>query len=144
MRKQANALLKALSDRTGMEEELRLGGEDTALCALGGVLTTFVYADELEEMIVNAILFPLPADAGRGETVAALMRGNYSWGGTDGGVIGVDDDTGQVVLSRRFQMENETAESFVEKIERMCGLALYWRGNALPREAAPAAPGIRA
>jgi hypothetical protein len=126
---QASNLLRALAEYTG-EQNLELREDEPLTLTLGGRFFTFVYDGETEELLSMAYVAPLPplsAGQRREETLRDLLRGNYAWAGTDGGVLGLDKDSDWICLSRRCLPEQESPASFRAKVAHQAGLTDYWR-----------------
>lgn len=136
-REHANALLKALSDFTGMEP-LALDENDAALADINGVLFVFAYSDEAEELASCVYVGRPPAGNKRAEVLREVMEGNYAWAGTDGGILGLDPDTGMICLCRRYAPDNANPQDFIEKVARQTALAEYWKKRLAPEQSLPA------
>ncbi|GHV55281.1 hypothetical protein FACS1894206_09510 [Deltaproteobacteria bacterium] len=135
IRTQANELLQALCAHMEVEN-ISLDAEDRAELDIGGRFFVFAYSEELEELLSLADIAPLPQTSRRKELLRELLRGTYAWAGTDGGILGLDED--RVCLSKRYRPEQEEAGAFIEKIAAQAGLVDHWRKllTAVPHEAA--------
>jgi hypothetical protein len=129
-------LLQALAGQLGLSR-LELDDDDALNLRLSGQTLRLAYSEELEELVSLIYLTPaLPeAAAERRELLADLMRGNYAWAGTDGGVLGLEGD--QVCLARRYGLWRESGPSFLEKLARQVGLAVFWTDVLEKRRALP-------
>jgi hypothetical protein len=102
---------------------------------LDPVQLIFALSEETEELLAVARLSPLPTDGAPRENLAReLMQGNFSWGGTAGGILGLEEESGCVCLSCRYALDRETGVSFVEKMKRQYVLAEYWNSRLGPEE----------
>lgn len=136
-REHANAQLKALSDFAGLAP-LALDENDAALADIHGLLFAFAYSDEAEELASCVYIGPPPVGDKREDFLREVMEGNYAWAGTDGGILGLDPDTGMICLSRRYSPDNASDQDFIEKIARQASLAEYWKKRLVPEQPLPA------
>jgi hypothetical protein len=135
IRAHANTLLAALCEYRGAEA-IALDKEDKAGLDMDGRLFVFAYSEELEELLSLAYIAPLPDNAQRGELLRELLRGNYAWAGTDGGILGLDESSGWICLSKRYRPEQLEPGEFLAKIAVQAGLVDHWRKTltAVPPE----------
>lgn len=119
--------------------------EEGITLLLEGVPFDLLLSEESAELLSIARIAPLPdEDAQRREALDELMRGNYAWGGTGGGVLGLDDESGLVCLCGRFFLPTGTPLEFRETLARQAALAAYWKKRLLPetRGETGAVPGM--
>ena len=136
MRETANRLLSALSGYAGCPD-FELDDLDTGGMVIQGIPFTFFYSDESEELFSCASIGEPPKGLERTQCLRELLRGNFSWAGTGGGILGIDKIDGQVCLSRRYSLESETEPSFLENVAIQVGLAKHWQGVIAPKSSIP-------
>ena len=108
------------------------------------------YAEELESLIVNLLIAPIQ-DADK-ETTADLLYdilcGNYMWGYTAGGNLGIDRESGLLALHRIFEIaplfEKEELIMFEDAFMALVGAARYWRDyvNGVRNSDLPTSPDL--
>lgn len=129
IREHANTLLALLGEK--LQGEIPLLDEMGACVFLvDGVIVHVALAEELEYMVFSALVGRLPDGETREEAMRQLARGNFHWGGTDGGVLGFEEETDLVFLHRKHFLPFEKTGDFIAAFARQIGLAKYW-GKAL-------------
>ena len=96
-REQVQVLLRDLGGLVGLPE---LGLDADGHCSLvfdGRVEVDLAYAEGDDRLTVAALLGRLPADA-PAERYLELLDANFFWRGTEGATLGVERDSGTVVL----------------------------------------------
>jgi hypothetical protein len=138
IRARANTLLQALCEYRGVET-VTLADEVKVDMDIDGRLFVFAYSEETEELLSLAYIAPLPQNARKGELLRELLRGSYAWAGTDGGILGLDQENGWVCLSRRYRPERLEPGEFLAKTANQAGLVDYWRKalDVVPPESEP-------
>ena len=148
-REQVQVLLRDLGGLVGLPE---LGLDADGHCSLvfdGRVEVDLAYAEGDDRLTVAALLGRLPVDA-PAERYLELLDANFFWRGTEGATLGVERDSGTVVLlealplagldigglERHLDVFVATAETWVQ--------ALAAGGGAADGQAAiaPAGPGF--
>lgn len=137
-REQANSLLRALAEHLGGADALELDETDAVRLSLGGFLFVLAYSRECEELISVAYIAPLPRDERRPALIRQIMEGNYAWAGTGGGILGLDEDSGYLCLSRRHVPGSGNASDFIRAVAGQYTLCGYWRGRLEPEQNVPA------
>jgi hypothetical protein len=133
---QANALLAELakelnSETQELDPEYLMGN-----VTIGDTMLIFTFDDDTDELFSSAYIVPTPEGPDKEEKLLELMRANYAWNGTDGGILGLDGDIGFVTHSLVFYMPMTKAEDFLTAISRQLQLADHWRG-ALTQSGGP-------
>lgn len=136
-REQANALLRALAEHLDADT-LELDETDAVRLSLGGFLFVLAYNRECEELISCAYIAPLPRDARRPALIREIMEGSYAWAGTAGGILGLDEESGYLCLSRRHVPGGVNAADFIRALAGQYALCRYWRGRLEPEQSVPA------
>lgn len=78
-------------------------------------------------IILNVPLGYLPQEGGRREKLLeAMMAGNYCWGLTAGGTLGLDDTEGLVTLSCLIALPMQDKSRIVDIVARLVSSADYW------------------
>lgn len=73
-----------------------------------------------------------------------ILCGNYMWGFSAGGNMGIDRETGLLSIHRLIELPVDVAGdpmAFPELFAAMVGAARYWRARLAPEGTAPAASG---
>ena len=136
IRKHADSLFTLLSSKLG-EGSLDLDEQGNALFSLGEILFSAVLAEEAETLVLSALIGSLPTGPRRGEALRKLAQANFNWGGTDGGVIGLEEETDLIFLHRRFLLPLKRPTDFPGQVARQLTLARHWTGQ-LGETAGPA------
>jgi hypothetical protein len=123
LREHADDLFARLSSKLG-EGALSLDEEGRAVFSLGETLFLAALVEEAETLVLSALIGRLPDGPRRGEVLRELAQANFNWGGTGGGVIGLEEDL--VFLHRRFAPLLERAEDFPGQVAGQLALARHW------------------
>jgi hypothetical protein len=134
-RQKADNLLAALARHMNIDVPALEPDRAYLTLNLEPVPLIFALSEETGELLAVARLAPLPEDEVlRANLVCELMQGNFSWGGTAGGILGLEGESGCVCLSCRYALERVSGVSFVEKIKRQYTLAEYWNCRLGPEK----------
>jgi hypothetical protein len=125
MREHADSLFSLLSSKLG-EGTIGLGDQGHSIFSLGETLFSANLAEEAETLVLSALIGPLPTGARRGEALRELAQANFNWGGTGGGVISLEEETGLVFLQRRFLLPLSRPEDFPGQVANQLTLARHW------------------
>lgn len=136
-RDHANALLEELCGRLALTPQELHPEEDMLALTVDGFMLLFAYAEETEELFSSAYIAETPKGPQKEALLRELLRGNYAWRGTDGGVLGLDGSIDYVTLSNAFYLPLTTAETFLESTARQIALAGEWRSVLAASGAAP-------
>jgi hypothetical protein len=129
---QANALLTALAGELN-SETLELDPEYLMRdVTIGDDMLLFSFDDDTDELFSSVYIAPVPEGPGKEEQLLQLMRANYAWNGTDGGILGLDGDIGFVTHSLVFYVPMTEPEAFLTAISRQLQLTDHWRGALAP------------
>jgi hypothetical protein len=127
LRAKANELLAALAERLDAGSLSLDGQADAAVLDVGPVPILFALSDDTDELVSVARIAPLPEQGkARSEALKALMEGNYAWGGTGGGILGQEEESGFICLSRRHDLTTAMPSDFTEEMQRQRSLACFW------------------
>ena len=142
-REKADHLLGSISETLSMKEPLKLDQNDTCVFTVDGRYVFMVqFEGESEHLLLNLPLGVLPdGDEGK-ELALELLAGNYCWGLTAGGTLGLDDENGIVSLCYGYDVSEGRGGGFEEVLGDLAGAAEYWMGKlgTLDEEDAPTAP----
>jgi len=125
IREHADTLFALLSSKLG-EGTLSLNEEGNSLFSLGETLFSAALAEEAETLVLSALIGRLPTGARRKEALKELLQANFNWGGTDGGVIGLEEATDLVFLHQRFFLPLNRPEDFPDQAARQLTMARHW------------------
>lgn len=86
--------------------------------------------DTLNEgvLILHTVLGFAPPD-GKGAFYSMLLQGNYLGHETQGSVLGLSPESGEVVLSRRLSGAELTVEPLAGALERLVSTAKSWKAK---------------
>jgi hypothetical protein len=127
LRTKANELLAVLAKQFGVSSLSLDQLTDDALLEIGPVPIHFALSQDTAEIVSTAHIAPLPdGRRARSEALVAIMEGNYAWGGTGGGVLGLEEESGFICLSRRYELCVLTPGDFTEQTQRQRRLAGFW------------------
>ena len=86
------------------------------------------YSEEANALVVNMLIAPLLNEDS--DILYEILCGNYMWGFTAGGNIGIDRESGLLSLHRLIEISDnalEEASMFEEVFVALVGAARYWR-----------------
>lgn len=126
LRKHAEELLHALATNFGLGT-LALNAHDSVFLSCGEMSSLLAFSEEGEGLLLVSYLGGLPTGENREKASRMLLEGTFNWGGTGGGTLGLDDDTGMLCLSRRFMLPETSARVFIDSVLEHIGLAEYWK-----------------
>ncbi len=128
IREQANQLL-ALAAEPLKLEQLELDERDECIVTFDDrIVTVFTLdADDLNGLVINLVLGALPPDEARGDVMRELLAGNYCWGRTEGGVIGIEDATEMICLTYLVELPMAHPEQFPDVCAKLLNAADYWQ-----------------
>ena len=89
------------------------------------------------DVVLFAVLGAPPAHR-QPDVHRLLLEANNLWSGTSGATLGVQQDTGNVVMATRLPVEGMTPEQFAGVIETFLDTALFWKATVAGEPAAPA------
>ena len=78
-----------------------------------------------------------PQDARKAQVYETLLAANYLWAGTGGATLGVHQDTKQVILAGRCEVEGITAEGLALLLDALAETAQFWKGYVAGEQPAP-------
>jgi hypothetical protein len=139
LREHADAFFARLSSKLG-EGDLSLDEEGRAVFSLGETIFSAALVEEAETLVLSALIGRLPSGPRRGAALRKLARANFNWGGTDGGVIGLEEGTDLAFLHRRFFPLMERAEDFPGLVAGQLTLARHWAAQLNETETAGPPP----
>ena len=128
IREQANQLL-ALATAPLKLERLELDERDECIVTFDGRIVTVFTLDshDLNGLVINLVLGALPPGEVQGEVMRELLTGNYCWGRTEGGVIGIEDATGLICLTYLVELPMAHPEQFPDVCAKLLNVADYWQ-----------------
>ncbi len=90
------------------------------------------YVEEMNSILFNLLICPVQIgdNESRNELLYDILCGNYLWGYTGGGTLGIDKKTQLLCLSRLVEvLEDSQAEcnGFLDVFASLAGAARYWR-----------------
>lgn len=104
---------------------LELGREGICSVVVGDrIEISFEAPPASESLVMTGHLGPLPTD--RSDFLLALLRANYNGDATDGGAIAIDPRSGEVVLSKRLDLDGLEIEGFAACVERFVRFVTFW------------------
>ncbi|WP_179280573.1 type III secretion system chaperone [Bordetella genomosp. 1] len=123
-------LLTGLASHLGLPEPQRLA--DVEELRLDDLVIAFQYRPlDVNEPIEGDVAFyaalGAPDDARRGEVQRLLLEANHLWTGTGGATLGVQRDTGTVVLGARLPVEGTEPAHLAEMLAVFLDTANFWR-----------------
>lgn len=121
---------------TGLAQHLGLPSADALLSTQELVIDgqalglTFEPLDANEPEAGDLVCFAVlgrPAAASEARVHRLLLEGNNLWAGTGGATLGVQRDSGAVILALRMPLEALTAEILAEELDGFLAVAEFWR-----------------
>jgi hypothetical protein len=116
---------------------LSLGDSGTLdLVFENNVVVTLEHDDPLDLLHCYVVLGNEPADAReRAVVYRSMLIGNVFGHETDGATLGLDELTGELLVSRRLELSDTNVSLLRRVVEGMVNTAIAWRENltALPR-----------
>lgn len=136
IREQADELFALLS--ASLEgNAVTLNDDGEADFTLADIPFAAALDDDSGILLVSALLGLVPQGAGRSRALRQLAGANFNWGGTGGGVIGLDEESGLAWLHRRFDLEIAPPNDFPALVAEQLYLARHWAARLQEYEAAP-------
>jgi hypothetical protein len=137
---QANLLLGKLGKELAIAE-LALDEEHMGqTLAINDFMLYFALSEDTEELLSSIYIAEAPEGPHKEELLLELMRANYAWRGTDGGILGLDEDLEFVTHSQLFYLPLTSEDAFLTVISRQVQLAEYWREVLAPAVGPQTAP----
>jgi hypothetical protein len=135
LRTKANELLAVLAKNVGLGFLSLNKITDEAVLEIGPVPIHFVLSEETGELVSIARITSLPEERrARSEALVSLMEANYAWSGTGGGILGLEEESGFICLSQRYNLSAMRPTVFEEQIERQRSLAAFFLEKLWPNE----------
>lgn len=125
IREHADSLFALLSSKLG-GGSLELDAAGNALFSVGGVLFAAALAEEAETLVVSGLIGQLPANGSREKCLREFAQANFNWGGTGGGVIGLERETDLVYLHQRVFLPMRAPEEFPGLFADQLSLTRHW------------------
>ena len=123
-RNDANRLLAALAAQVN-DASIALDAKGNGLAALNGITFAFSFDEERQCLFIQSHAGSLRDAADPAEALEALLAANHLWQGTSGGVLGLDERSGELGLAYRLDFPLP-GEEFPETL--LCGLMPYLAG----------------
>jgi hypothetical protein len=132
LQKRAQSLIKELVQFLKIDlppdEELTFNSSNELFLTLGEQFVLVFYLDEEAEAIILSIpIAELPEEGAREDVMLELLQGNYVWNRTGGGILGVDKDSGVVVLSSLLDLRLNTTVLSEATVSELINVADYWK-----------------
>ncbi len=110
---------------------LTLGASGTAALAFENGPTLHLEHDPASDILhCYAVLGSAPADAEqRGELFRRLLAANAFGRDTDGAALGLDEISGDLVLSRRLELAHADTASLRATVASMAAVAAHWQAQ---------------
>lgn len=124
-REKANELVANLG-KIIQVEGLVFDEEDSCVILIDNkILFILELNEESNSIIFNIILGNLPI-VGRQEVLYELLSANFYWNRTEGGTIGIDEQTDIVTMCYVMEMNLENDEEFEVIFEKLANASEYW------------------
>ncbi|MDL2290682.1 type III secretion system chaperone [Desulfovibrio sp. OttesenSCG-928-F20] len=137
IRERADGFFAQLSSKLE-GEAVALNSEGAANFTLADIPFVAALDDESGTLLVCALLGTVPEGATRSRALRLLAGANCNWGGTGGGVIGLDEESDLVWLQRRFDLDIVPADDFTALVAEQLYLGRYWIARLQELEETPA------
>lgn len=130
------ALLKSFAEHVGLDVENLLATQELVI---EGLAVGLLY--EGDESIGDLIYFAdlgSPSERRAPEVYKTLLQANNLWVGTGGATLGVQQDSGHVILAGRIDVQGLTAQSLSVLLDAFTDTALFWQkfvADTLPSDA---------
>lgn len=91
------------------------------------------YSEELDVLVFNILICPIQDKNpdSKSDMLYTIMTGNYLWGQTAGGTLGIDSRTDYLCLSRIYELsENDGQNEYsalLDSFASLVGAAKYWK-----------------
>lgn len=123
----ASSLVTLFGQETGAA--LSLGESGTvALAFKAGPTLHLEHDPQLDALHCYTVIGQAPADAARACALfRMLLAGNAFGRDTDGATLGLDELTGEIILSRRLELDRADTAWLRAVVESMVSVALAWR-----------------
>ena len=125
VREHADVLFALLSEKLG-QGLLALNEAGNAFFSLGDTIFIAALDEEAEILLVSGLIGQLPTGPSRERCLRELAQANFNWGGTDGGVIGLERSTGLIYLHRRFFLPLQDPEDFPRSFAVQLSRTRHW------------------
>lgn len=125
---QAHEVLDVIRSALKLDDPLVLDDENRVFFTINEKFVFFVYFDygNTHDMSFSLPLGFLPNGPRREDLLANLMGGNFNWNMTADGVIGLDDETGCVTLTRVVSLPMEDNDQITDIVGTMISIGEYW------------------
>lgn len=136
----AHSLITLFGQEAGVP--LALGESGTvALAFEGGPTVQLEHDPGADALHCYVVIGQAPADAARGAALCRqLLQANAFGRDTDGATLGLDEGTGEIILSRRLELARADAAWLRATVESMVAVAQAWQQRLADAVAAPAPP----
>ena len=139
-RNDADRLMRALA--TLVENPaVALDGDGRCLAQLEGIAFAFFYDEEQDCLFIQSHAGSLAAVKDQEAVLEAVLRADYLWGDTAGGVIGLDGNSGELGLAYRLNFpltypgEDFPEDLLGELLAQLAGVTWWCRDLVNPAEA---------
>ncbi len=105
--------------------------DEEGYCILGldeRIVLVMQYEPETESIVLFTDLGPCPSND-KSEFLADLLKANCLWAGTGGATLGLNADTGTILLCYRMPARHFEFEPFQSTIEGMVNTAEFWKSR---------------
>lgn len=89
------------------------------------ILFILELVEDLNAIIISVVLGNLPVE-GRESMLYELLSANFYWNKTDGGTIGIDDETDVVTLCYLLNFPLKDDNDFPATFEKIANISEYW------------------
>jgi hypothetical protein len=153
----AHSLIALFGEESGVP--LSLGESGTIDLIFDNDITVTLEHDDPQDMLhVYTVLGQEPMDAEQCLSVyRAMLAANAFGHDTDGAALSVDDRSGEILLTRRLELQDVTVSQLRRVVEGMVDVAVTWREklstvghnsssrpSTMQSESALSSPGLRA
>ena len=141
-RKELDGLVSDLGKEIGIPD-LALDEESYGCLFVDDVALNLEYDEEGNRLLLYTRLGEAP-ERGRESFYETLLDANLFWKGTGGATIGLDKETGGVLLAYGFDLDGTSLADFKTVVENFVNIAETWIGRVRdfePEEKGEAPPG---
>jgi len=129
-------LIEAFAAEVGLDAQALLASQEVVIDGLA-IGLAYEGGDQFADFIYFVDL-GAPPEHRKHEAYEMMLQANYLWAGTGGATLGVQPDTGHVILAGRLELEGMTAQSLAALLDVFVDTATFWKSYLADGVAAPA------
>ena len=118
-------LIKSLARHVGVDADALAKTQEIVVDSLA-IGMVFEGDDDFGDVVYFSDL-GAPAGPRVPEVYKVLLQANNLWAGTGGATLGLQQDTGNIILAGRMDLDGLSAEGLAQLLDAFADTALFWK-----------------